>query len=255
MLSVRNIYVLIFCFICSVGYAQIINVEKFKYGGEKNGFKGNTDLNLSLVGNANTIFQLGNTSKVGYRMDRHKVWFSNNIQFIKNNTKELQNEGFEQLRYNFQLLDTSNLIIWEIFEQWQYNSSQKIKDRFTLGSGARLNLISTDTFNLAAGALFMYEYEALNTNPDIYNNDVRMSTYVAVYWKMKKNISIETTVYYEPKLGDISNSRFTSLVNFIFKINENFDLKINFDLRYNSNPAEDVPFTTYAIRNVFSFHF
>lgn len=255
-MSLKNflMFSLLLC-LFSLGYGQIINVEKSKNGNEPNGFKGNFDFSLSLIGNSNTVFQLGNRSRVTYKKDRHKVLFQNNIQLINEANKAVQNQGFEQLRYNFRLLDSSNLIVWEVFEQWQYNSGQKIKDRLHLGSGARLNIISSDTVNLAAGVLFMYEYEALNTNPDIYNNDVRLSSYIAFYWKILKNLSVETTLYFEPLLGDISNNRFVSLIDFNLDINKHFSFKLNFDLRYNSNPAKDVPFTTYAIRNVFSIHF
>ncbi|UKN02225.1 DUF481 domain-containing protein [Paracrocinitomix mangrovi] len=233
-------------------FGQIVNIENKRLDGDKQGFHGSVDLNLNFTMNTKQLLQLGDKLRLGYTKLKHHAFILTDHAFVKSDDDSFINRGYEHVRYNYTLKD-SGRIIYEVFQQGQFNKIQKINLRLLFGTGFRFKLIDQKNYNLSFGTGFMGEYEELI---DFGNSrDILSTSYLSFDGQFSENIGMNTISYFQPKMVDFGNYRFANETYLRFKINKYLSFKVVYSLVHDSRDIPEVRKTNYVFKNTLSFNF
>jgi putative salt-induced outer membrane protein YdiY len=232
--------------------AQIVNIENKRLSGKDEGFDGNIDLNLNFTMNTRQLLQIGNRMKFGYRKNQHHTFILTDLAFVKSNNDDFVNRGYAHLRYNYTLKDSGRVTL-EIFQQGQFNRIQKINLRLLTGTGFRFNLIDQKNYQLSIGSGFMGEYEELID--DGLSRDILSTSYLSFDGQFSENVGVNTISYFQPKMIDFGNYRFSNETQLRFSINKYLSYKIIYSLTHDSRNLQGVRKTNYILKNTLSFKF
>jgi len=253
--TIRNSSILIFLLIFFTfnSFAQVVNIEK-KRMGKKEGFTGVAGAGLFLIDNGKNIFQFKNTIDLQYKKRAHTIIFLNDLSLMTVDDDNLINGGFQHLRYNYTVKDSSFFTI-EAFAQHQYNSIKLLKKRFLLGAGPRIRLLNSPKTSCFIGALGMYEYELRSDSLNTVQELERLSSYFSFSWDIIDNLNFSSITYYQPAFQNPENYRISSESSFNLKINQSLSFKIALQATYDSQPPEDVQELFYFWENSITYEF
>jgi hypothetical protein len=233
------------CFFIGLS-AQIINTERLRLNTREEGWAGRISFNLNLIKNTRQITQIGLNGGVEYVKKRHRFLTLSNLLQNRVGDDNLVNNGFQHLRYNFEL---SPWLISEAFSQVQFNVIQKIRVRALNGGGLRFRVVETDTFSFFLGTTYMFEYEELKDSLSTINRDHRQSSYLSFNYRFNDVFRVEHITYFQPKWLDFGDFRLSSETRLSFQVTEKLAFSISYDFLYDTRPPEDLPTTFYTIRN------
>ncbi|MFO7978631.1 MAG: DUF481 domain-containing protein [Bacteroidales bacterium] len=234
------------------GFAQLVNIEKDRKE-QKEGFQGNAALSLTLTKNTTSIFQISNQINLQYHKDPHTVLFLNNIGLMQVDGDNLINNGFQHLRYNYEVTD--DLLTLEAFTQHQYNTIRLLQRRFLLGAGPRLKVLEGESVAIFLAPLVMYEYEQLSNDQQTQTRKFKGDLYFSGSLQLGERLFFSHTTYYQPDFAAFSEFRLASDTSLDVKISNRFSLQVAFDYLYDSHPPQDVPNTFYTLRNGLRYSF
>ena len=244
---------ILFCLLMSHSYGQIVNIENKRLSDAKEGFSGSADLNLNFIMNTKQLLQIGDKLKIGYRKSRHFGFVITDHAFVKSSDDSFVNRGYEHIRYNYSLSD-SGKVVYEAFQQGQFNKIQRIDLRLLLGTGFRFKILDKRNYQLNLGTSLMGEYEHL-TDTTIYTMDVLNSTYFSFDGQFTPSFGMNTITYFQPKFIDFGNYRIANETSLRFKINRYLTFKVVYTLAHDSRDIEGVRKTNYTLYNTLSFKF
>lgn len=248
-----RIIVLLALFIQVRATAQIVNIENKRIEGSTQGFFGSADLNLNFTMNTKQLLQIGDKLKVGFTKDKHHAFLITDHSFVKSQDDSFINKGYEHLRYNYELNDSGH-VVFEAFQQGQFNKIQRIDLRLLLGSGIRFNIIRQKNYELSFGTGFMGEYEQLTDNAG-YTADFLSTSYLSFDGQFSENIGFNTISYLQPKLTDVGFYRFANESYLRFRVNKYLSFKIVYTVTHDNRDIEGVRKTNYILKNTLSFQF
>lgn len=234
------------------GFAQLVNIEKDRKE-KKEGFQGNTTLSLTLTQNTTSIFQVNNQINLQYHNDPHTILFLNNIGLMQVDGDNLINNGFQHLRYNYEV--TADFLTLEAFTQHQYNTIRLLQRRFLLGAGPRLKILEGESFAIFLAPLVMYEYEQLSNDQQTLTRKFKGDFYLSGSLQLGERLFFTHTTYYQPDFKVFKEFRLASDTSLDVKISDRFSLQVAFDYLYDSHPPQDVPNTFYTLRNGLNYSF
>ncbi|MGB1102163.1 MAG: DUF481 domain-containing protein [Crocinitomicaceae bacterium] len=162
------------------------------------------------------------------------------------------NRGFEHLRYNYTFKD-SGKVVFEAFQQGQFNKVQRISARLLLGTGLRFMIIDHTKYQLNFGTGIMGKYEEL-TDVD-FTSDVLSTNYISFDGQFTDNFGLNTITYFQPKLTDFGTYRLSNETSLRFRFNKFLTFKVIYSLAHDSREIEGVRKTNYFIKNTLSFNF
>lgn len=232
--------------------SQIINVENLRRVTDTTGWSGYAKLNLHLIKNKNTIFGITNRVRVQYKRKNHLWLFINNLDFREANSRKLISRNSQHLRYNYRFHPKVAL---EAFFQSQQDEIAAIRFRGLTGAGVRFKLSKSEKYKFYLGTLVMYEYEKLNSSVEEINKDWRSSSYFSWSLFPKKNISIVSTTYYQPRFDLLSDFRISSQTTLALGIFKNLAFTTNFTYQYDELPAIGIPKEQYRLTNGLMYTF
>ncbi len=247
----RSLLIILFL-LTSAAQAQIVNIENQRLQAKENGWLGSIGLNMTYIKNTREIWQIGSRVRVQYHQDKHTALWLSELNFVKAGQSDFLNNGFEHLRYNYELTDSGRLVV-EAFRQMQYNKVQKIKLRSLFGAGFRYNVIDRDSAQVNLGLHAMYEFEELSNEES--NRHFRMSSYLSFDFQFNKNLGINSITYYQPDIANFTDFRMSNETSLRTKITEKLDLKVIFRVTYDEKPPEGVPQNTVYLMNGVVFRF
>lgn len=233
-------------------FAQIVNIENKRLTNNKQGFNGNAELNFNFTMNTVQLLQIGDKIQVGYVKKQHQYLVITDHSFVKSAGEDFANRGFEHLRYNYTLNDSGKISL-EVFQQGQFNKIQKINLRLLLGGGMRFNLIDEQNYLLSFGTGSMYEYEDLTDFGVSF--DILSTSYLSFDAQFSENTGFNTISYFQPKLIDYGNYRFSNETSLRFKINKHLSFKLIYTITHDSRDIPEVRKTNYIIRNALLIRF
>ncbi len=232
--------------------AQLVNIEKVRKD-KKEGFQGAVGVTLSLTQNTKQIFQVNNQIHVQYHQNAHPVLAINNIGYMRVEGDNLINNGFQHLRYNYELIP--DLLTLEALTQHQYNSIRLLKRRFLLGSGPRFKVFENENFRLFLAPLAIYENELFSDEDETSTNKFKGNFYLSGGIDLNEQLNFSHTTYYQPDFAALKEFRLASETSLGIKISDNFSFEAVFDLAYDSHPLEDIPKLFYTLRNGITYSF
>ena len=230
--------------------AQIVRIEDDYSVNDSNKLSGSVDLNFYAIQNSNQIFRLATGSQVKYQQEKNTVLSLNELRYIVAGSANLENRGFQHLRYQ-RMLDST--FTWEVFSQLQFDQVLKIKSRFLNGTGPRIHFLRKKKSRFILGVHYMYEYEE-EYETDIINNDHRMSSHIALYRKFKKSY-IHLVTYYQPNFAKFSDYRFSGSGSFSIQLRKHLRFNVRGELTYDSQPVIGIENLNYTIMNGFTLNF
>ena len=238
--------------ICSTSYGQIVNIENQRLGIKKNGWSGTDDFTFNFTKNTKEIWQIGNILRLNYKQDKHSLLMLSEINFVKAGQSDFVNNGFEHLRYNYELTD-SGRFVFEAFRQTQYSKVQNIRIRSLYGTGFRVVVLNQDSAQVSLGVLPMAEFEDLTDGTN--NKHIRLSSYLAFDFQFNKNIGVNSITYYQPDIIYWNDFRIANTTSFRFKINSYLSWRVIFNLNYDEFPSQSIPQGIWSLRNAVRFKF
>jgi len=224
--------------------AQIINIEDKRISSQDSThWLGSINLGFNLYENNGSVFTLKGGMIIEYDKGKH-LWLAvNQFNLVKAEGSNFVNDGFQHVRYNFQLRPR---LTYEAFAQAQYNERVRIKIRGLLGTGLRYQLLKDEAFYL--GLSYMYEYEE-ESKSNIIRRGQRMSSYVSFSIRPSEVFSISNTSYFQPLFTNWNDLRLSSQTNILIKITNRLSFTTSFSITYDTQVPEEVTNTIYRFNN------
>ena len=253
MNKLNIILLLILSFSYVSAFSQIVNVEKKRKANE-NGFQGKVALEFNLKENGKSIVEFKNQLDIQYKYNANSFILLNDIRLFKVNEGDIENAGFQHLRYNYTIKDSSFLTL-EAFGQYQYNAAKLLKERLVAGGGPRFRLVDNKTLTFYVAPLGMYERETLSDSLNTQILRARLDSYANIYVKISKNINFRNIIYYQPSFLDFDDYRVSGEAGLSIKITKYFSFDTSIAYDYDSTPPEDIQNTFYYYKNKIVFKF
>ncbi len=231
-------------------YAQIVNIEKKR--SSKKGFQANIGLEFNIKDNGKQFLELKNSADIQYSYKAHTIIFLSNFQILNIDKGSFINNGFQHLRYNYTIKDSS-FITLEAFGQYQYNEQKLLQKRIISGGGPRFAVFRKKNFSFYFAPLVMFENELLSDSLHTETNLVRVDSYTNLHFSINNFISFNHILYYQPSFSDFSDYRISSEAGLNFNITKHLGYKVSFAFDYDNQPPENVQNTFWYLTNKLVF--
>jgi putative salt-induced outer membrane protein YdiY len=234
-------------------FGQVVNIEK-KRKLKGDGFSGSVGLGFFFLDNASRISNLENALDLQYRKGAHTFILLNDLNLMRVDKSNLVNAGFQHLRYNYTIKDSS-FLTFELFAQHQYNTIKMLNRRLLGGAGPRFSIVNKTKTALTIGTLAMYEFEELTDSVHTQRQTGRLGSYMSFRWEILQNLSLSTITYFQPAFANPENFRLSSETNLRLKITDALSFKVGFQANYDSKPPENVQKLFYNWQNEITYEF
>lgn len=231
--------------IFAISNAQIVNIEKNRKK-QENGFQGTASFEFSIKETSKKIIEFKNIIDLQYKYNANTFIFVNSIKFLRYDTGNIINDGFQHIRYNHTFKDSS-FVTSELFLQSQYNANKMLKKRYLVGAGLRFRIIDNEKISFFTAPLIMYEYEELEAETRNISQKIRLDWYANINLKIIKNINFNHITYYQPAINKLSDFRLSSETGIRYSITKNFALKMYYSADYDSQPPPNVQKLFYSL--------
>ncbi|MDH5473096.1 MAG: DUF481 domain-containing protein [Gammaproteobacteria bacterium] len=236
--------------LCTAFNAQaIVSMETIHLGKPPQGFAGAFDLDLAFEG--------GNTERSGAASGVKLQWTDDQITdfilasyaYAESAGVRDKNRGFTHYRHIHRL---DEQLAWEAFAQLSFNEFTHLTMRSLAGGGVRLTLGELNdktAFFLGLGGF--YERERLDTflpGEDDTEQAVRANTYLVIKYQFNSHVSLVSTTYYQPKLGDGGDFRAIEDLSLVSRLTESSSLKVEIDIAHDSEPPLTVKQTDSVLK-------
>ncbi len=235
----------------ALAQAQVLNIEQERLVTDTTGWAGTADLKFAYFKNKTEFWSAGADLHLQYKTKKSLYLWLTDYSLARSSGESFANSGVQHLRYNYKILDWFTA---EAFTQAQFNEVLNVKFRWLLGGGPRFKIVKTKPFRLYGATLYMYEYEEL-ADTSVIHRDHRLSSYLSMTLKIKDNLSLINTTYYQPKFADFSDFRISSQTDLTIKISKHFSFTTSYIYFFDAVPAENVPPETHRVENGLSFEF
>lgn len=243
----RYIFCILIMVMCHLkSFAQIVNVESQRLETDTTGLFGNFGAGFLFVKNVVEVINVNVNGYLEYQTPKSIFIGLGSYNFLRGNGQSLYDNTFYHVRYNYKI---NKWMQWEAFTQLQHNDITGIKLRRLAGTGPRFRLAGSKKISLHVATAAMYEYEREKTNPIIYHNDIRSSSYLSLNYKPSENTSFNGTVFYQPLFRDAHDYRVLNELSAKFKIVKNLSFKVTWYYLHDSKPAANTPKFNYSISN------
>lgn len=249
----RLLVLFVFCCSSLWASAQIVNIERQRFTDTTKAISGNVNVSGSAIKNTSTLTQISGNTRLQILSEKDVWLILGSTDFVASAGANLLNNGFMHIRLT-RYKDYKPKVSWEFFQQAQYNQIQKIRYRYIIGGGGRLQLINTDSLSFNGGASLFYEHEMLTQELGV-SNDLRASFYAIFDWKPTKQMQLSSVLYYQPVLYRLNDSRLTTQTELRVKFAKHFQFVSSLNLVYDSRPPIGIPRTIYQFRNGLGYQF
>lgn len=224
--------------------------------GDKPGFSSNIEASLETKrGNSDTDSYKA-SARVTYDSNATYVtWMEISGAYGKANNQENTNKLFSHARYIHAL--TQEIVRGEAFLQLQNDKFKNISSRAIAGLGARFKLqdiVQNSRGYLGLGAFYEdIEYNNPLVNPSEEN--IRANAYFAYSVNFSTDSSIAYTLYYQPKINDLSDNVQSHEVELKLSVYKNLFLKFSLSYDTDSKPPVGVEKYDFTQNTSFIFNF
>lgn len=235
--------------------AQIVNIENKRTMLDTTGWFWRVDFGGNLTENTRSVVSLSGALRLDVRGESDDWLLLGNYNLVRADQDRVLNDGFGHIRYGKKL---GSFWVWESFTQYQYNRRLLIDLRGLAGTGPRFILRDQDHFDIAAGLLYMYEYNELGEDSPIFRRDHRLSAYLSLHVQLSDNAKFASTSYYQPLLERLGESRLSSINSLNFSLGSHLSFSTNLAITYDGLLArlvDGVPATSYQWKNLLRFSF
>ena len=231
-------------------FSQIVNVEKKRKNTK--GFQATIGLDFNIKNNGNRIIELANSVDLQYAHKAHTIIFLNNIKLLNIDQGSFINNGFQHLRYNYTIKDSSFLTL-EAFGQYQYNEQKLLQKRIISGGGPRFAVFRKKNFSLYIAPLAMFEHELYTDSAHTKTNLIRLDSYTNLRFNINNFVSLNHITYFQPAFSDFKDYRISSETGIRFNISKHLAYNVSYAFDYDNQPPESIRNTFWYFNNKLVF--
>ncbi len=231
--------------------AQVVNIENKRFANDTARWSAQGGFRFHVTENTQRSTALGAHGGVQYVHDAHRAFFVTDLTVDRVESNAFRNTGFQHVRYNYHWRGP---LYAEGFAQLQYNKPLRIDERWLIGVGPRLVLKDTTNFRLVLGTAIMGEYEVDRVNELMYTG-TRSSSYLSVAFKIEPQLQFTFLMYYQPKIGEIKDNRFSIEGLLRVRATRRFAIDTRLNLQRDTRMAPGIPELNYRWENAFTFIF
>lgn len=218
-----------------------VNIESLRKELDDTGFSGLVNLSLSIQTGSVDKQELSGNAQINYSQPSYYslLIVEESLGWLDGN--RFSNSGLAHLRFVYR---TKSIFNPETFIQGNYNKERKLLERYLVGAGVRMNLLSSENKLFSIGVAAMYESEKfdvineLGQNPRV--NDWRGSSYLSLSFFLNNDLRISKVSYYQPRLDNFSDFRILNNTQMSFTLFDPIVFNLTFNLLYDSEPVEGV---------------
>jgi hypothetical protein len=217
--------------------AQIVNIQPLLGPVDRPGFSLEFKGGMSLYTGNVALFSGDAALLMRYQLGRHRIISATRGALAFKNNAQTMNQLFSHLRYQVFFFDW---FAWELWGQGAEDQFTRLQLRILGGTGPRFDAVRLPTFRLGIGLHYMLEYERLRAEgagpgEPLEELNHRASTYLTFTWDIVENLSLQETVYVQPKLTDpLGDFRVSNEVQLTAKVSRYFALGTSFQVKYDS---------------------
>ncbi len=222
--------------------AQIVNIQPLLGPQDNPGFSLELKGGLSLYTGNVDLFSGKAGLLMRYQIRRHRFISTTSGALAIKNDAQYMNKLFSHLRYQVFIFDW---FAWETWVQGAENRFTRLQLRLLVGTGPRFDVFRGETFRMAIGIHYMLEYERISADGAAQGEQLerlahRSSSYLSFTWNIVENLSLQETVYAQPRLPDpLGDFRIANEVQLSAKVSRHFALGTSFQLKYDhAAPAQ-----------------
>ena len=241
----KYIFSCVFVFLSFPIFSQIVFIEDTKESDEK-GWSGAIELEYDYNKSTEIDMEFINSSFLQWNNETWTVFLLNEIDFNRAGDKDFANNSLQHFRISYHVKDNYAI---ESFVQNQHDLVHNIENRGLAGLGVRTKLPVLDIIGISA----FFEYEELVDS--LSNEDVRLSVYNQLSFNISEKIKFSNSVYYQPKTEDFSDYRLALEASISIPLSKKLFFTNSFSLAHDTHPANDIPNTTYQIKNSLKYEF
>lgn len=160
----------------------------------------------------------------------------------------------EHIRYRYTITDS---LLAEAFAQHMFDDVRRLNLRALVGVGPQFSIVDGKAHSLDVGVAYMLEYERLQEG-DFDDSGVtdlahRNSTYVTALYEVDDRVQLGETIYVQPRLTDLSDTRLLSQSQLTFKITERLSYTAAVTIAYDSRPPDAIKKLDTALQTSLTF--
>jgi hypothetical protein len=189
--------------------AQVVNVAKQLRDIEKGGLFGDIEASLDWRTGNTRLLSVHGEMALFYSRWPHLVFVSAAAAYAREGAEDETyiHRFFEHLRYRIGVIEWLGL---EAFGQHDYNRFRRLEVRALGGAGLRFSFdLFDDTFFVAWGASYMYEYAEAGRgdHPDsgTVEHNHRFNNYLSLVLAPLERVTVDSTLYVQPRFDDFSD--------------------------------------------------
>ena len=222
----------------------IVNMESLHLGKPVVGFSGEFDVTADAEYGNTEKQSVGTGIKLQWAQEGYTSFVLADYAYGENAGITNKNKSFVHVRH---IRELGAKLSWEAFSQISNNEFTRLNLRALLGGGLRLKLTEDSTQSaMFLGLEGFYEKEKLNINSsknDNHSSTLRGNLYLVAKYPFNENVSLLSSTYYQPDLGEVSDFRAIENASLVSKLSQDLSLKLGLDIQHDSNPAPGVEHT------------
>lgn len=223
----------------------ITNMEYLHQQGDNDGLNGHVDLSLSGKTGNSDVRTHSVAGQLSYRDGAHQFLTSASAEYGESNEVTDVDNRFIHQRY---IHHRSQILAFEGFIQYQEDAFKLLDSRKLIGGGIRVNLAPQETylFNIGMGAYYTEEVYDLGDGINTTEKYTRGNSYINFAKQLTDSTKFSNTLYWQPRLSDISDSYAYNSLSLSVKISQKLALKITLETQYDSKPVNNLEHVDHA---------
>lgn len=249
-----SLTLLLLCGLPRTGHADI-NVESRRGKYAKDGFLFEADLAFGFrQGNVN-LLDLGANTGISYKKQDHLVFLFHESAFatrtlarddqgvddLPDRDSRFKNRHLGHLRYVYTVRPWLKL---EALTQGETDEFLLVRARALVGGLPRFVLVDEEIFTLAIGSGYIAEYEELDPDQFVFQTTSnsgrnwwhRWGSVLALQYQITDRFSAFSTLYVQPRFGDLTDARIFNETSFHIAITDHFGFRLTASIRHDTKP-------------------
>jgi putative salt-induced outer membrane protein YdiY len=229
-----------------------VNTERLRVGEPEEGLSLEFDGAMTLKKGNIDFLAITTAARLEYNTGIHTPFIYGTFNLSERSGETFIQRSFAHARWTAMWWDRVGS---EVFAQIESDKFRLLQQRTLGGAGGRFHIISGEDTALYFGTGYMMEYEQVQGEAAMlapHPKEIlahRSTSYVSVKFRLAKNVFVNTTVFFQPRLDRPEDFRLLSESGFEVKLTEHVSLAISTMVRYDNDPPPTVKKTDLDMLN------
>lgn len=254
--SIKGALLFVIMIVCSVStsYAQLLNVEQFRFGEDTTkSWAGTVDFGITATKQKTSVVNLLSNTNLTYHSDQHNYLLLNRINLVNVAGDEVVSTGFFHGRTT---LFGKQAWSPELFMQYQYDAVRGLQNRLLEGGSIRYQWLKRPHINGYMGVGAMHEWEEWSRNEEhVSVNTFKSTNYCSISGELNEYGHVTFITYYQAPFGSFLKPRIISDLQVGIELSTHLALLLQFSATYDADPVLDIEKFIYTLSNSLQVQF